>query len=69
MPCSSVDTAQTGLLVVSEVQMGCSVKGGDFKQAFFQSFIPLEEECLFMPFKTYLKLIRTLYGLKQSPKY
>eukprot|EP00957_Ditylum_brightwellii_P159468 12138656-Ditylum_brightwellii.AAC.1 len=65
------------LLVSAAVQMGRTVKGGDFKQAFCQSYLPPGEDyilrppkdCLFTTPNMYLKLIRTLYGLKRSPRH
>ncbi len=58
-------------------QMKRIPKGGDFIQAFCQSFLPDDEKyvctpppgCPITPPKTYLLLIKTLYGLKRSPRH
>ena len=52
-------------------------KSGDVSQAFCQSFLPTQENyvlhpppgCPFTPPNTYLKLRKTLYGLKRSPRH
>ena len=58
-------------------QMKRIPKGGDFIQAFCQSFLPENEKyvctppagCPITPPKTYLLLLKTLYGLKCSPRH
>ena len=57
------------------VQLQRSPKTGDFQNAFCQSTLPPNEQyiirpphgCPFTPPHTYLKLIKTLYGLNRSP--
>ena len=52
-------------------------KEGDFVQAFCQSLLSKYEQyvckqplgCKFTPPKTYLRLRKTLYGLKRSPRH
>ena len=59
------------------VQLQCSPRCGDFIQAFCQSFLPKDETyivrppqgCPITPPRTYLKLRKTLYGLKRSPRH
>ena len=55
----------------------CIPKTGDVNQAFCQSFLPQDEHyicrppagCPFTPPDSYLKLKKTLYGLKRSPRH
>ena len=55
----------------------CIPKTGDVNQAFCQSFLPHDEHyickppagCPLTPPDTYLKLKKTLYGLKRSPRH
>ena len=55
----------------------CIPKTGDVNQAFCQSFLPPDEHyicrppagCPITPPDTYLKLKKTLYGLKRSPRH
>lgn len=59
------------------VQDDCIPKTGDIKQAFCQSYLPKEENyivkpppgCPITPSGMYLKLKKTLYGLKRSPRH
>ena len=52
-------------------------RSGDFQQAFCQSVLPPTEQyivrppsgCPVTPPNTYLRLKRTLYGLKRSPQH
>jgi hypothetical protein len=59
------------------VQKRCIPKTGDIKQAFCQSYLPENENyvchpppgCPITPKGMYLKLKKTLYGLKRSPRH
>eukprot|EP00957_Ditylum_brightwellii_P210756 15365354-Ditylum_brightwellii.AAC.2 len=63
------------LLVTTAVYFNKTVKNGDFKQAFCQSYLPENKnnilcppkDCPLTPSNTYLKPIQTLHGLKHSP--
>ena len=65
------------LLTAIAVRNKCVPKMGDITQAFCQSYLPKGEDyicrppagCPIMPCDTYLKLKKTLYGLKRSPKH
>ena len=65
------------LLIAIAVSKGCIPKSGDITQAFCQSFLPKDEYyictppagCFLTPSNTFLKLRKTLYGLKRSPRH
>ena len=63
--------------VALAVKLRCFPRTGDIKQAFCQSMLPLDENyictpppgCPLTPPNTYLRLKKTLYGLKRSPRH
>ena len=65
------------LILALAVRSKRQLKSGDIVQAFCQSFLPPGENyvcrpppgCPITPPKTYLKLRKTLYGLKRSPRH
>ena len=65
------------LLIAIAAQKGCIPKSGDICQAFCQSYLPPGENyicrplagCPLTPSNSYLKLKKTLYGLKRSPRH
>ena len=65
------------LLLAIAAAKKCIPKSGDVSQAFFQSSLPASEQyvvkpppgCPFSRPKTYFKLLKTLYGLKRSPRH
>ena len=65
------------LLINLAVELRCIPKTGDVSQAFCQSFLPHEElvmckpppGCTLTPPNSYWKLLKTLYGLKRSPRH
>ena len=65
------------LLVALAVKNKRVLKSGDVKQAFVQATLPPEEQyivkpppgCPYTPKGTYWKLLRTLYGLRRSPRH
>ena len=65
------------LLVALAVKSKRVLKSGDVKQAFVQATLPPEEQyivkpppgCPYTPKGTYWKLLRTLYGLRRSPRH
>ena len=65
------------LLVNMAVELQCIPKTGDVSQAFCQSFLPDQEltickpppGCNLTPPNSYWKLLKTLYGLKRSPRH
>ena len=65
------------LLIAISCRLRCPIYTGDFTQAFCQSILPKyktyivrpPKDCLFTPPNIYLKLKRTLYGLKRSPRH
>jgi hypothetical protein len=65
------------LLTAIAVRKKCVPKTGDITQAFCQSYLPEGENyvcrpppgCPITPSNTYLKLKKTLYGLKRSPRH
>ena len=64
-------------MIAVAVQLQRSPKTGDFQNAFCQSFLPKQEQhvvrpppgCSITPSRTYLRLRKTLYGLKRSPRH
>ena len=64
-------------LVALAVKNNRVLKNADIKQAFVQAHLPPEESyiikpppgCPLTPPNTYWKLLRTLYGLRRSPKH
>ena len=64
-------------IVALAVKLRCIPKTGDIKQAFCQSLLPCDEKyicspppgCPLTPPNSYLKLKKTLYGLKRSPRH
>ena len=64
-------------LIASAVRMQRPPKSGDFQNAFCQSTLPPNEQyiirpphnCPLTPPRTYLRLLKTLYGLKRSPRH
>ena len=64
-------------LIASAVQLQRPPKSGDFQNAFCQSSLPPNEQyvirpphgCPLTPPRTYLRLLKTLYGLKRSPRH
>ena len=58
-------------------RLKCTPKSGDVSQAFCQSFLPPDENyfikpppgCPLSPKNSYMKLLKTLYGLKRSPRH
>ena len=65
------------LLIAISCRLRCPIYTGDFTQAFCQSILPKyktyivrpPKDCLLTPLNIYLKLKRTLYGLKRSPRH
>ena len=65
------------LLLHQAVDIGCIPKQGDVSQAFCQAFLPEEEVtvckpppgCLHSPPSTYWKLLKSLYGMRRSPRH
>ena len=65
------------LLINLAVHLNCIPKSGDVSQAFCQSFLPENElyvcrpppGCLYNGNNKYWKLLKTLYGLKRSPRH
>ena len=65
------------LMVAMAIKHKRNLKSGDVKQAFVQACLPPEEQyivkppvgCPYTPPGTYLKLKRTLYGLRRSPRH
>ena len=65
------------LLAALAVKNKRVLKSGDVKQAFVQATLPPEEQyivkpppgCPYSPKGTYWKLLRTLYGLRRSPRH
>lgn len=65
------------LLVALAVKSKRVLKSGDVKQAFVQAKLPPEEQyivkpppgCPYTPKGTYWRLLRTLYGLRRSPRH
>ena len=65
------------LLTAIAVRNRCVPKTGDITQAFCQSYLPKGEDyvcrpppgCPITPSQTYLRLKKTLYGLKRSPRH
>ena len=59
------------------VKHKCTLKSGDFKQAFVQANLPAEEKyvlkpppgCYLTPKNTYWLLRRSIYGLKRAPRH
>lgn len=64
-------------LIASAVKLQRTPKSGDFQNAFCQSKLPKSEQyiirppvnCPLTPPRTYLRLLKTLYGLKRSPRH
>ena len=64
-------------LIASAVRLQRTPKSGDFQNAFCQSTLPHNEQyiirppvnCPLTPPRTYLRLLKTLYGLKRSPRH
>ena len=65
------------LLINTAVEYGCIPRQGDVSQAFCQSVLPEGEMyvcrpppgCPITPANSYWKLLRTLYGLRRSPRH
>ena len=65
------------LAIAAAAAKKCIPKSGDVSQAFVQSSLPASEQyvvkpppgCPFSRRKTYFKLLKTLYGLKRSPRH
>ena len=65
------------LLISLATRLGCIPKGGDVSQAFYQSTLPIEElyictpphGCPITPPNSYWRLLKTLYGLRRSPRH
>ena len=65
------------LLIHMAVELKCIPKSGDVSQAFCQSYLPHEEMiickpppgCMLTIPHSYWKLLKTLYGLKRSPRH
>ena len=68
---------ELNLMMSLACQLKTEPKQGDFIQAFCQSTLPAHEQyickpplgCPVTPPNTYLRLIKTLYGLKRSPRH
>ena len=68
---------ELNLMMSLVCQLKTEPKQGDFIQVFCQSTLPSHEQyicrpplgCLFTPPSTYPRLIKTLYGLKRSPRH
>ena len=64
-------------LIASAVCIQRPPKSGDFQNTFCQSTLPPNEQyiirpphnCLLTPPRTFLRLLKTLYGLKRSPRH
>ena len=68
---------ELNLMMSLACQLKTEPKQDDFIQAFYQSTLPTHEQyickpplgCPVTPPNTYLRLIKTLYGLKRSPRH
>ena len=64
-------------MIASAVHLQRPPRSGDFKNAFCQSTLPPDEQYIIRPPtnfpltppRTYLRLLKTLYGLKRSPRH